>query len=204
MKKETNKVYTIIFVVLLAVFAFGCKGKPAPMAETNIFQQDSKENIDVMIEFMDEEILRVKHGHEAINPFLTMQFKFSFRRIMVFNCQIENNSERPILFILQRSELTYSTVTDHAHNGFFIMGYWDTYKESDDITNSEHRRKEAAVDQYVMRQEYKIEPGSKIQGYLVFIDKFPQHGDAELHIPVFEINDTFITGFSFPYVFNIY
>ena len=82
---------------------------------------------------------------QAINPFLTLQFKTSFRRIMVFNCQIENNSEGPILFILQRSELTYSTVTDHAHNGFFIMGYWDTYKETDDITNSEHRRKQDAI-----------------------------------------------------------
>ncbi len=204
MKIETNKIYKIIFIVMLTVFAISCKGKPAPMAETNIFQQDSKENIDVMIEFMDEDILRVKHGYEAINPFLTMQFKLSFRRIMVFNCQIENNSERAISFILQRIELTYNTIVDHAHNGFFIIGYWETYKETDNITDSQHRSKEATVKQYVMRQEYTIQPGSKIQGYLVFVDKFPQHGDAELHIPLFDTNDTLITGFDFPYVFNIY
>jgi hypothetical protein len=202
MKKHAYKIF--IIVIFSVIFTISCPGKPAPMTETDVFQMDTYENIDVMVEFMDEIILEVKHGHQAINPFLTLQYKLSFRRIIVFNCQIENNSERPVHFELKTIELTYSGITDHAHNKNFIMSYFDIYQDDDDVADWEHRKKEAAVKQYVMGQEYTIQPGDIIQGYLVFMDKFPQHGDAELVIPIFETNETVITTFKFPYVFNIY
>ena len=199
-----TKYLLLLIVFLAAVLLSSCEGKPPPMTETDAFQMDSRENIDVMVEHMDEVILEAKHGHNAINPFLTLQFKLSFRRIIVFNCQIQNNSEDVISFLLKRVELEYGARIDHAHNENFIMNYWEIYKEDEGLTDRDYRKKESTVKQYVMNDEYKIQPGSKIEGYFVFIDRFPQSGDAVLKIPVFTLNDELVAYFEFPYVFNIY
>lgn len=202
MKKQNFKLFCIIMII--GLFIFNCKGKPDPVAETDVFQSASQENIDVMVEFMDETILEAKHGHKTINPFLTLQYKMTFRRIMVFNCQIENNSEEPVVFKSKHVELTYGEKTDHAHNDNFIINYWEIYDDEEGIPDVDHRKKEATVKQYVIDELKTLEPGSKIQGYLVFMDRYPQHGDAVLNIPVFTTNDSLITTFEFPYTFNIY
>ena len=157
-----------------------------------------------MVEYMDETILLTKHGRANINPFITLQFKMSFRRIMVFNCQIENNSEIPVEFILKHVELEYGGTVDHAHNVNFIMNYFEQYKDNEGLSDSDFLDKENTAKKYVITEKTTIQPGSKITGYLVFMDKYPQHGDGMLSIPIFTSNDALVTVFDFPYSFDIY
>jgi hypothetical protein len=202
MKKNIYKILCLFFII--ALFTISCKGKPAPQAETDVFQSATQEDVDIMVEFLDEAILEAKHGPSSINPFLTLQFKLTFKRIMVFNCQIENNSDIPVNFVLKNVELTYGTRTDHAHNVNFIKNYFLSYKDTETFSERDQLKKENTAKRYVINENTTIQPGSKITGYLVFIERYPQHGEAMLNIPIFKGKDILVTNFEFPYTFNVY
>ena len=79
-----------ITVLLLSSCLF--RGRPPLELKGNPIQRATEGDFHATLRFMDDETLDVKYKKEA-NPFLSDYYSAQFKRIMVFELTLENESD---------------------------------------------------------------------------------------------------------------
>lgn len=186
----------------VALLLSGClfTGRPPLELEANPIQRAAEGDFSAVLRFMDDGTLDVKYREEA-NPFLTDYYSAQFKRIMVFELTLENESDQAAQFFLNRVELQYGARTLNPTNRFHLKEYWK-FKDSQRDTKAIYvSMRENIIEKNVLSNLATISGGGAIRGYLVFIGNTPTYGEAVLYIPVYRTKDERVELFSFTYEF---
>jgi hypothetical protein len=148
--------------------------------------------ITMSLRFLDEPSLRQRFGSPE-NPFLTEYYRIIFRRNVVFELTIRNQSSGTYLFDLHNCELRY---------GGKVLAPSNRFQIATDVENREEDRKLKArkislANQYILPNKKEVPPGSLLSGFLLFQGNLPSTGEAQVVIP----GESTGAVFQFQYVF---
>jgi hypothetical protein len=148
--------------------------------------------ITMSLRFLDEPSLRQRFGSSE-NPFLTDYDRIIFRRNVVFELTIRNQSSSTYRFDLHDCELHYAGKVLAPSNRFQIAGDVENRDEDRRLK----ARKISLANQYILPNKKEVPPGSLLSGFLLFQGNLPSTGDAQVVIP----GESTGAVFQFQYVF---
>jgi hypothetical protein len=200
--KIKRAIYLLGVLSIILLLLSGClfMGRPPLELKGNPIQRATEGEFRATLRFMDDESLTVKYKKQA-NPFLTDYYSAHFKRIMVFELTLDNESNQAAQFFLNRVELQYGGKTNTPTNQFQLVEYWK-FKDSQRETKAiEASRRENIIKKNVVANSATIPAGGTIRGYLVFMGNTPTYGEAVLYIPVFRTEQERLELFTFTYEF---
>ena len=171
-------------------------------ADTGVLQK-SAQGVDMAVRFLDETVLRELHG-ETNNPFISPPSSLKMNRILVFEISAYNASAEPenILMQLNTIELQFGRKPEEPVNRFHLSNFWEYRIEKNDGYRGWNKsRVNNVIKEYVLPNTAQAASGEPIEGYVVFMGKFPSYGDAVLYIPVFENENSMLNNFRFTFAF---
>jgi hypothetical protein len=198
--KRVGHLPGVLSITLLLLSSCLFTGRPPLELKGNPIQRATEGEFRATLRFMDDETLTAKYKKQA-NPFFTDYYSAHFRRIMVFELTLENESDQAAQFFLNRVELQYGGTTDTPTNQFQLGKYWE-FKDSQRETKAiDISRRENIIKKNVLANSATIPAGGAIRGYLVFLGNTPTYGEAILYIPVFRTEREQLELFTFTYEF---
>jgi hypothetical protein len=200
---KIRRVLSPLGVLCAAVFALsGClfTGRPPLELEGNPIHRAATGDFHATLRFMDDETLAAKYRKET-NPFLSDYYSVQFKRIMVFELTLENQSDRDAQFILNRVELVYGGKTITPYNQFQLQEYWKFKDEQRDTRGLYVSMRENVIKKNVLPNSTTLSANGAIKGYLVFLGNTPTYGEAVLYIPIYRTTQEELALFEFSYKF---
>jgi hypothetical protein len=194
-----KSLFRILGISSLVVIFVSCLTDRSPLhVQDRPIKTQTHEEITTTVRFVDEAILTAKYKEE-VNPFLTNYNKMQLRRIIVFEVTVENDGSDPLLFLMNRLELQYGGKALQPYNRFQLGQHWEfTDEEAKGIHKS---RREKIIEQMVLPNNYIVQAGGIMRGYVVFIGNTPNYGSAMVYVPLFESKDVVRHRFEFPFEF---
>ena len=171
-------------------------------ADTGVLQK-SAQDVDMSVRFLDETVLKELHG-ETNNPFISPPSALKMNRILVFEVTASSASAKPenILLELGTMELQFGRNPEEPVNRFHLSNFWERRIEKNDGYRGWNKaRLNNVIKEYVLPNTAQAASGERIEGYIVFMGKFPTYGDATLYIPVFESENKMLNNFRFQFTF---
>ncbi|MFW6138266.1 MAG: hypothetical protein ACOC7U_03740 [Spirochaetota bacterium] len=166
----------------------------------NPTRSKTAERVTVSATFLSEDQVIAKYG-EKNNPFLSPPSAFSQKKTMVFEAKVENQSPEPVFLRLSKIELQYGGRYEQPINRFHLSNFWEIrIQKNDRYRYWNYGRVKNVINRTVFANEASVTPRSAANGTLVFMGKFPQYGQADLHIPVF-LKGELVHTFRFHYQF---
>jgi hypothetical protein len=179
--RGTGRILAAAALALLAAGLVGCdttgKAIVAPAEPTQKLERDG---ITLTLRYLDEKSLKTDFGTGA-NPFLTSYHRLSFRRFLVFEVTLHNQSAVPVELTLNRCTLDYGAKQTEPTNRFQLTNYWGSLDDDQRIV----AQKKKLIDRYVLPNVATVPVGSTRFGYLVFMGNLPREGEAVVRVPVF-------------------
>jgi hypothetical protein len=173
-------------------------GRPPLATVGNPVQRATASGFRVTVRFLDEPFLATKYKKEE-NPFLTDYYSAQFRRIMVYELTLENLGNEQAQFFLNRVRLAYGAAEIEPRNQFQLNEYWKFKDETSNNPKVYIARRERIIKQTVLPHSYTLSANGIMKGYLVFLGNTPDHGEAQLQIPLFRTKNEEIHRFTFTY-----
>jgi len=177
------RVYIGSFMVVAATLAAlaGCgTTRNAITAPAEATRKVEKDGISLTLRYIDDAALKQDFGTGA-NPFLTEYYRLTFRRILVFELTLRNQSGVPVEVETTRCELDYGTKRIEAINRFQLGSYWESLDDDRRIVN----KKRTLIERWVLPNRARVADGGTLFGYLVFMGNLPRTGEAKVYVPVF-------------------
>jgi hypothetical protein len=182
-------------LALLAVMLLGCgTTRQAIQAPAEPTLKVEKEEIALTLRYIDDAALKEDFGTGA-NPFLTQYYRMSFRRILVFELTLKNQSGVPVELEATRCDLDYGAKEIEATNRFQLGNYWETLDDDPRIID----KKKKLIERWMLPNRATVGDGSSLFGYLVFKGNLPRQGEATVRVPVFRQGGSL--SFDFRYTF---
>jgi hypothetical protein len=174
-------------ILLLTILAFltailsGCgTTRQAIQAPSEPTVKTEKEGINLSLRYIDDGELKNDFGTGA-NPFLTEYYRLTFRRILVYELTLRNQSGIPVELELSRCELDYGDKITGATNRFQLFNYWESLDDDPRIS----AKKKKTIERWVLPNRATVGDGSTLFGYLVFMGNLPRQGEVTVRVPVF-------------------
>jgi hypothetical protein len=189
---------TLVAVTAVVLLAFGLSGcstaGKAITAPAEAMEELDKEGISLTLRYLDDATLRKGFGTGA-NPFLTEYYRLSFRRFLVFELTLRNQSGAAVELALNRCRLEYGSKETEAANRFQLVTHWESLDDDPRVV----AQKKKLIERYVLPNVATVPDGSTRFGYLVFKGNLPRQGEAVVRVPVFREGGSL--GFDFRYTF---
>lgn len=135
--------------------------------------------ISADLRFLDDTTLTRAFGSDS-NPFLTEYYRLSFRRLLVFELTLRNQSGAPVELELSECELDYGGRRTGATNRYQLASHWESLDEPRIAA-----QKKRTIDRWVLPNRAVVADGATRFGYLVFMGNLPREGAATVSVPVF-------------------
>jgi len=171
-----------LFPLTLAVLALAACGttRDAILSPAEALSRDEVEGVSAELRFLDDQFLKKQFGTEA-NPFLTEYYRISFRRILVFELNLRNQSGKRVELDLRRCELDYGAKQTPASSRSGLADHWESMQEDRRYL----AEKDRIIERWVLPDRAVVADGATRYGYLVFLGNLPREGAATVHVPVF-------------------
>jgi len=164
-------------IVLLTLLSCGT-GRKALRLQSEPEVTVEQGGITMSLRYLDEPSLRKRFGSSE-NPFLTDYDRLLFRRNVVFELTIRNQSSGTYLFDLHNCELRYGGKVLAPSNRFQIA----TDAENRNEERKLKARKISLANQYILPNKKAVPPGGLLSGFLLFQGNLPSTGEAQVVIP---------------------
>ena len=173
-----------------------------PDRADSIVLQKSAAGVDMSVRFLDETALKELHG-ETNNPFISPPSTLKMNQTLVFEVAASSASAKPenILMQLNTIELQFGRKPEEPVNRFHLANIWERRIEKNDGYRGWNKaRLNNVIKEYVLPNTAQAASGERIEGYVVFMGKFPTYGDATLYVPVFD-SENMLNNFRFQFTF---
>jgi hypothetical protein len=173
-------------LMLLSLLVAGCmEQRVALKVKDDPIKVEKAEGLIATVRYLDDPTLIQKYGKEG-NPFLTDYYRLQIKRLMVFELSVENETNEPADFRLNRLELQFGGKALESYNRFQLMQHWEFQDQRVKTIALDKVRRESIINQWVLPNKLTIPPVGKIKGYVVFIGNTPRYGKANLYVPLFK------------------
>jgi hypothetical protein len=183
---------SVLSISALLVLLSSCQTRKALQVSSNPIVTLEQNGFALTLRFRDEPSLYKQFGSET-NPFLTPYSQVFFRRLIVFELTLENQSGSPCTFNLSQCRLRYETTDKEALSQFQLVAFWRPMEDKPQLL----ARKTEIINKYVLPNSRPIASGGSLHGFLVFQANMPDHVEAQVLIPTFAGTEPFIASFSF-------
>jgi hypothetical protein len=156
--------------------------------------REENQGVSLTLRYIDDETLKKDFGTGS-NPFLTQYYRMTFRRILVFELTLKNQSGLPVEVEATRCTLEYGAKEVEATNRFQLGNYWESLDDDPRVV----KRKKELIERWVLPNRARIPDGETQFGYLVFKGNLPREGEATVRVPVFREGGSI--SFDFRYTF---
>ncbi len=167
----------LVVSILLSLLAAACgTTRDALEAVSEPLATAEQDGLSATLRFRDEASLIRQFGRRS-NPFLAERYRVMYRRIIVFELTLQNESSAPYSFRLARCRLRFAGKEIGPINGFQLANYWQG------LEAAAAQDKAAIVKRYLLPDRASAPSGSALSGFLVFQGNLPSSGEARVLIP---------------------
>ena len=182
--RKTTLIKRLLLVSLLALLLSGCgTSRSALIVKDDPMKIIERGGITIALRFLDEDTLKVKYG-PANNPFLTYYTSLQLNRIMVFELSVKA-ADAPVLLSLSRMELQFGNRIAKPIDAFGLSEYWKSRDQYSQDKNPDTAKKELLARRELLPYETRIEPQTRLNKLVVFMENLPQYGKCTVYLPLF-------------------
>jgi hypothetical protein len=164
-----------VFIVLVTAFTlfllWGCNSL-SPVANAPVIVHNVADLTITLLPLSRDTLVKrhMDNKKRYMNPYIDYPGQIPRRRIIVFETRFQT-TESTLLVNVFEQNLTIGTESGRAQTALYMMRLWETYL--DDVAKNKVER---TLKDTVFPEDFTVEPGEPITGYLVFAAPYPKGG----------------------------
>ncbi|MBI9100384.1 MAG: hypothetical protein JEY91_18010 [Spirochaetaceae bacterium] len=168
-----NKNLLLLLAISLLFILFSCSSKPESKMASSEPVIITSEDITISLAFISDDDLNKQFGKKGGNVFADYPGKITPKKSIVFQLNI-TTEKSDVELDLRNILLHVGETSGQSKYPSQLLQEWSTY-----LKNPEHEEKAHQLTRRNMfSNKIRVTPDKPASGLIVFLEKFPRHGDA--------------------------